>query len=251
MKTKPKTHYERYFFCKETIRKLLEKVYGKVETEFKIDVGTHPKDFIGLPCYEKLKEIYVFLQNFRGNKDFVRSEKLPPCDFYIPSENVVVEFDEKQHFTQPRKITLEHYSNLDLGFDKKKWIRLCDKINAKDNYPPFRDEQRAWYDCIRDFLPLIKGLKPTIRLYAGDLVWCNLSTDSPEDVERFKTILRGNSLDWKIRVIEDPSPICARIIIADQWNGDGEDARKVLEKVLKNFPKGKKVKFLITCGGFI
>jgi hypothetical protein len=34
---------------------------------------------------------------------------------------------------------------------------LCEEINAKDNYPPYRDEQRAWYDTLRDFLASDKG----------------------------------------------------------------------------------------------
>jgi hypothetical protein len=56
-----------------------------------------------------------------------------------------------------------------LGFDKRKWIELCDQINAHDNYPLFRDEQRAWYDTLRDFLPTIKPLLPTVRLYKKSL----------------------------------------------------------------------------------
>jgi len=42
---------------------------------------------------------------------------------------------------------LERYPpSLELGFSREKWITLCNEINAKDNDPPYRDEQRAWYD---------------------------------------------------------------------------------------------------------
>ena len=40
-----------------------------------------------------------------------------------------------------------------------------------------RDEQRAWYDTLRDLVPSIMGLQPTVRLYASDQVWCSLDPD--------------------------------------------------------------------------
>ena len=52
---------------------------------------------------------------------------------------------------------------------------------------------------------------------------------------------------------EDLNPFLARIIIADknEWAGNVDDARKLLEDICQKWPKGKKVKFIITCGGFI
>ncbi|RUM33494.1 MAG: hypothetical protein DSY33_04300 [Archaeoglobus sp.] len=94
----------------------------------------------------------------------------------------------------PRKIALERYpSDLELGFNREKWIRLCEKINAKDNYPPYRDEQRAWYDTLRDSLPAILELKPTVRLFAKDFVWCRLNPDNPKDVEKFKRMIENKA----------------------------------------------------------
>ena len=101
----------------------------------------------------------------------------------MSSRRFIVEFDESQHFTEPRKIALENYPiELELGFDRKKWIKLCEEIKAKDDDPPLRDEQRTWYDTLRDFLPAIKGLKPTIRLFAKDYQWCDLDANNPSDV---------------------------------------------------------------------
>ena len=177
--------------CKETIRKLLEKIYGRVEENYKFRVGTLPEDFKNTPYYSELKKIYEKLQNHRGHKDFVKAKNLPNCDFFIPNPGFIVEFDESQHFTLPRKITLEEYpTNLELGFSKEKWIRLCEKIDAKDNDPPYRDEQRAWYDTLRDFLPAILGLQPTVRLFAKDFVWCSLNPNIPEDVDRFRKMIK-------------------------------------------------------------
>ncbi len=30
----------------------------------------------------------------------------------------------------------------------------CDRVHARDNEPCYRDEQRAWYDTLRDILPV-------------------------------------------------------------------------------------------------
>ncbi|RLG90054.1 MAG: hypothetical protein DRO36_06730 [Candidatus Hecatellales archaeon] len=140
-------HDERCPKCKETIRRLLEEIYGRVEKNYKFSVGTHPEDFEDTRYYCELKEIYEALQSHRGFKEFVKAKTLPNCDFFIPDPGFIVEFDESQHFTLPRKITLERYPpSLELGFSREKWITLCNEINAKDNDPPYRDEQRAWYD---------------------------------------------------------------------------------------------------------
>lgn len=186
-------HYERCPKCEETIRKLLEKIYGKVEVEHKFKVGTHPENFKDKPYYNNLKKIYQVLQNHRGHKEFVKVKTLPACDYFIPNPGFIVELDESQHFTFPRKIALEHYpEKLELGFDRKRWVELCEKINAKDNDPPDRDEKRAWYETLRDFLPLIRGLQPTIRLYRRYFVWCSLNPEDKNDLNKFKNYLEVN-----------------------------------------------------------
>jgi hypothetical protein len=183
-------HNERCPECKETILKLLERIYGKAERNHRFEVGTLPEDFKQTAYYEKLREIYEALQNYRGFKEFVRAKGLPHCDFYVANPGFIVEFDESQHFTPLRKIALLMYPNtLKLGFNHKKWISLCEKINAKDNDPAFRDEQRAWYDTLRDFVPLSQSMKPTIRLYAGDFEWCSLNSESEKDLNTFKDFL--------------------------------------------------------------
>jgi hypothetical protein len=245
-------HDERCPKCKETIRKLLEKIYGKVEPNYKFDVGARLEDFLNTPCYSVLKEIYEALQNHRGFREFVKTAILPHCDFFIPNPGFIVEFDESQHFTLPRRIALETYPNKrELGFNREKWIALCEKINAKDNDPPYRDEQRAWYDTLRDFMPEIQGLKPTIRLFAGDFAWCSLNPNNTSDVQRFSRYLKKASGNWEIEVRDEPNPFFSRIIIAGEWDGDPKKAQAILKDVCAKWPEGKKTKFLITCGGFV
>lgn len=245
-------HDERCKGCKETIQKLLEKIYGRVEQNYMLDIGTHPDDFKESAYYEKLKEIYEALQHYRGFNDFVRTKSLPNCDFFVPDPGFLVEFDESQHFTTPRKIALEHYPrNLKLGFDKTKWINLCSELDMKDNDPPFRDEQRAWYDTLRDFLPEKMKLEPTVRLLANDFKWCSLDAGNQSHISIFKDLLKGSIDEWEIEIKEDPDAFLSRIVIAGEWEGNVDKVKKVLEDIYKNWPRGKRVKFIVTCGAFI
>ena len=85
-----------------------------------------------------------------------------------------------------------------------KWIALCEKINAKDNDPPFRDEQRAWYDTLRDFLPELKGFEPAVRLYSKEIRWCSLNPEKPENIAKFRKLIenrRRRSSDWVATVV--------------------------------------------------
>jgi len=242
--------------CKETIGLLLEKLYGSVQRNYTFDIGTHPDDFRHLPVYGKLNEIFTLLQN-RGVADFVKARKLAPCDYFVPDPGFVIEFDESQHFTVPRRVTLENYpDDLVLGFDRETWIQMCKKTRARDNSPPYRDEQRAWYDVLRDFLPEIRGLKPTVRLFAGAFEWCSLDPERAEDVAKFRRIIRTGKL-YKLDIAPalgtEPvtNPLIARIIICSDWKGRVEEARDILGQVYSHWPKGTRARFLLTCGGFL
>ncbi|MCJ7631013.1 hypothetical protein MUP77_01235 [Candidatus Bathyarchaeota archaeon] len=186
-----KTHHdERCPKCKDFVKTMLERIYGKVEQNYKFQVGTLSQDFEGAPHYGELLEIFRILREHRGFNDFVKTKTLPNCDFFMPDSGCILEFDESQHFTLPRKVALEHYpEELVLGFDRKRWIDLCVRIDSRDSAPPYRDEQRAWYDTVRDFLPEIKGLNPTTRIFAKDFEWCSLDPSNPLDVEKFKSLL--------------------------------------------------------------
>ena len=55
----------------------------------------------------------------------------------------------------------------------------------------------------------------------------------------------------EIEIRKDPNPYIATTIITKDWEGGPEDAKTILEDVLNKWPKGEKVKFLMTCGGFV
>ncbi|MDI9576973.1 MAG: hypothetical protein QM398_02415 [Thermoproteota archaeon] len=245
-------HSERCPQCKIVFQALLKQIYGEVHGNYKFDIGTHPTDFHQSKLYPSLEAIFNALQNSRGYNDFVKSGSLPRCDYFIPKAKTIVEFDESQHFTSARKIALELYpEGLELGFDKKKWIDLCLKLNKKDNDPPYRDEQRAWYDTLRDFLPTVCNLAPTIRVYAQDFPWCTIDPENEAHRAQFVNLLKVANSQPKLFVRKDDQPTIARVIIGADWYGKLEDARKILENVVDNWPDGESVKFLLTCGGFL
>jgi hypothetical protein len=62
-------------------------------------------------------------------------------------------------------------------------------MNKHDNDPPFRDEQRAWYDVLRDVLPAEYDLGPTSRLLDREVAYCGLDPKNPHDLATFETLL--------------------------------------------------------------
>ena len=200
------SHNERCKECKIRVKELLEKLFGQVELNYRFRIPTKPDEYRDNPQYEVLNEIYTALQKYRKFNDFVRASYVD-VDFYLPDQSIVIEFDESQHFTEPRRIALLHYpKNLPLGFSREKWMKLCDSIQAMDNDPPYRDEQRAWYDVIRDFLPQLAGIQKTVRIFAGDETWCTLNPGKYEDIEKFRNIIEGKSYPAK-NIETSPWPI--------------------------------------------
>ncbi|HIJ51750.1 MAG TPA: hypothetical protein HPP66_01185 [Planctomycetes bacterium] len=59
-------------------------------------------------------------------------------------------------------------------------------------------------------------------------------------------------MKWQIKVRKDPAPFLARVIITGKkWDANPEEAKKLLMHICEKRPTDKKVKFLMTCGGFI
>ena len=173
--------------CKRNIARLLERIYGRVIEQYSLGLSARLEAYKGETCFEALALIYEKLQSHRGHRSFVRRNKLSRVDYFLPVQRVVIEFDESQHFTKPRLISLRHYPpNLRLGYDRQNWMTLAAKLDRHDNNPvPYRDEQRAWYDTLKDFSSMILGNAPTVRLYAKDRQWCQLDPDRKEDVDLF------------------------------------------------------------------
>ena len=192
-------HSEHCRDCKTRLRELLTTLYPDAcRRDHAFPWPSRPEAYRGTRTGEVLQRIFDGLSVHRGYRDFIRTPRMPPCDYYldyIASPGFILEFDERQHFTRPRAIALGLYpADLRMGFSTHEWLRLCDALDARDPEPPDRDERRAWYDCLRDLLPAVYGLGPTVRLYEGALRWCELRPDSAEDVRVFKSFLEGSPI---------------------------------------------------------
>lgn len=181
-----KAHNERCRDCKESIHSLLAVIFDEVRVNCDIDLPSKIGDYSNTDIYADIAPVYQALQEHRGHFEFVKAKKLPRVDFFIPDDKIIIEFDESQHFTKPRDISLSYYQEKQQhGFSVNRWRKLCQDFNKRDNDPPYRDEQRAWYDTLRDFAPLLWKTGKTVRLYSRDLVWCSLNPKAEPDVQTF------------------------------------------------------------------
>ncbi len=183
---------ERCPACKERVAELLKRVYGTCMRNHGFGWPAALAPYAATAIGSLLRDVARMLEAHRGYgvSTFVRRELLAPCDYWVPNPGFIVEFDESQHFTSLRRLALSEYEDMvPLGFSARRWIELCEHHDARDNHPLYRDEQRAWYDTLRDLVPSIRGLQPTVRLYASDRVWCSLDPDRREDRKRFLELM--------------------------------------------------------------
>jgi hypothetical protein len=170
--------------CKERLRALLTAAYGECRTNVSFPWPAHSAAYVRTPIADALERVRAALGDVRGHRDFIKSAQIPPCDFYVPAPAFIVEFDESQHFTKPRLVSLSFYPDgFNSGFSLARWRELCRRIDARDDTPIDRDERRAWYDALRDLVPPLHGLAPTARLYAEETAWCALNPTHPQDVD--------------------------------------------------------------------
>ena len=230
-------HDERCQACKNTVEVFLKRIYGQVYTNYSLQFGTMPDDFVDSSLYGTLKEIYESLQKYRGHTHFVRTRNLPRVDYYVPNPGFIVEFDESQHFTACRRLALSRYpSDISLGFDREKWMRLCDEIDAHDNDPPFRDEQRAWYDTLRDLVSIESGILPTIRIRAGEEIWCNLDPNKEEDLQKVGNLLSRSvateGMHETVTLINSEKPLVAAILLEYVSLYDESERKQLMQNVV-------------------
>lgn len=57
--------------------------------------------------------------------------------------------------------------------------------------------------------------------------------------------------NWKVTVRKEKDPFLARILIEQEWDQDPRAAQKLLDEICSKWPASEKVKFLLTCGGFV
>lgn len=114
------------------------------------------------------QELYKSISEYRGDKAFAKRNVQLRCDFVCESQKLIIEYDERQHFSEARKLSLLSYLNISVCFDRKMWIQACNDINAKDRQPVNRDEIRAYYDSVRDIEASKNGYR-LVRIMHGQI----------------------------------------------------------------------------------
>jgi hypothetical protein len=187
-------HAESCKRCKAALLNALRDEYGEIIQQWKPGWPCQFNDLrtsglIEGATGDSLKSVYRSLQKHRGYSKFVGWKRIPACDYYIPALNRLLEFDESQHFTSARAVIFQHYpKRMKIGFDKSEWLERCRAINRHDNHPPHRDETRAWYDTLRDILPIQFGMNSTIRIYSKHMIWCQENVELKKFVKSLKKI---------------------------------------------------------------
>ena len=178
------------------MHELLKRLYGACSVDHKFHWQTSLAAYRGTEIEPTLRNVADALKAYRGFGigEFVKADQLARCDFWVPDPGFIVEFDESQHFTAPRRLALSAYpAGHPLGYSVERWIALCEQHDAKDNDPRYRDEQRAWYDTLRDLVPSLEGLQPTVRLYARDRAWCSLDPDDGDHLRAFSDLIHSDT----------------------------------------------------------
>lgn len=141
---------------------------------------------LGLPDQDEtrgaraaLEQIYIALG---GNLDELSRGKVAklPGELIHEPTGTLIEVDESQHFTSFRLTTLELYpADVQLGYDLSAYKRLCTTWRERaDGYyrtkaargfgPGGRQNQRAYYDSLRDLATPAMGRPPLIRIEAAN-----------------------------------------------------------------------------------
>lgn len=113
-------------------------------------------------------QLYDALSSYRGDTNFAKRNISLRCDFVCESRKLIIEYDERQHFSEARRIALMSYPQVPLNYDRNLWLRACKDVQAKDNHPANRDEIRAYYDSARDIEASKHGYR-LIRIMHGQI----------------------------------------------------------------------------------
>lgn len=229
---------------KNYLRRALHNLFGNtVDIEITIEEISSSETVDNANDYGK---IIKDLSAFRGHKNFNNNIRQPEFDFVIPGKRIIIEYDERQHFSKARAISLNNYpKDIKTFFDKSTWIKLCKEFNAKDNDPFDRDERRAFYDTVRDIEAYRNGWY-LIRFYHGEFDWADKSALKYLKAKvAAVTKTKIESTRTKARIL--------RLALKKEYELFNKDksATKAFNYVAKEIKDNQKFDYLVTPGGFI
>jgi|GEM_PF-670455 len=235
---------------KNALQRLLQIHCGHIETEKRFEWLRTP-DQENLP--NDYRPIVDALLKYRGQSGFMKSRRPLLCDIYVENIKLIIEYDENQHFSAARKISLENYPNcLGLNFSKEVWISACERINAKDNNPIDRDEKRAFYDAVRDIEASNNGFR-LVRIKHGDVDW-----EAQEAVTHLKSLTSATLTkveNKKTSMEKNPARIARLITKELECDYEGtpieSKSRKLIDKFLDSEHGKNHYDLIVTPGGFL
>jgi hypothetical protein len=193
-------------------------------------------------------DIVSALSNYRQHEGFKKSNYPLSSDIVIEKQKLIIEYDERQHFSKARRITLEHYpENINLHYSKEIWLEACDRINSIDNDPIDRDERRAFYDTVRDIEAQRNGYT-LLRIKHGDYDW----------EEQEAELYLKNLLSIKSTINDTPAgkhKIARLIVTGKDYDEHGNPfiSRLIvlIEQFVSKYHGKQQFEFLVTPGGFL
>ncbi len=229
---------------KNYLRRHLHDLFGNtVDIERTIDEITSANSIDNPDDYDK---IVNNLSKFRGHKKFKDKIRKPECDFVIEDQRIIIEYDERQHFSKAREICLSNYpKDIKTFFDKATWLKQCNSINAKDNDPIDRDETRAFYDSVRDIEAYRNGWY-LIRFYHGEIDW--------ETKDAFKYLKSKVAAATKVKIESTRSKTrILRLALRTEYDLFNKDksATKAFNHLAQEIGDNESYDYLVTPGGFI
>ncbi|MGE5499544.1 MAG: hypothetical protein ACM3Q2_15795 [Syntrophothermus sp.] len=256
---------------KNALQILLQKHVGFIETERKFPWMKTPE--ITSPG-EEYRHILSELGNGNSSLPNIKSNYSLLCDMVISKHKIIIEYDERQHFSLARKKSLLNYpKGVQLFYDKGKWLTACESIRAVDNCPPGRDEVRAFYDSVRD-IEAFKNGYILIRIKHGDFDWISedagnylmrllkpylnrlagkdnsklLADKSVENLKEWKTLKIGravlNLLSSKQEIESSGNPWKGHKKVMERFIGNKEDYFRRLGNI-KDIARENKVNILL------
>jgi hypothetical protein len=189
---------------------------------------THPQKVLYKNGWQIIKEKYQSVADNKFDLDILEKNVLYAeknenqyVDIWFSSPyNFMVEFDEKQHFNQYRLATLTNYhpewiiGDLTLykenckkkiakpgtsGFQKIKETLLFPHLYPDSEKQDNRIRQRAFWDFLKDYLPIQFELNPTLRI-PYTVTNKKIKDFNQSALEKLKLYLTENKLCEKIQI---------------------------------------------------
>lgn len=116
---------------KNALQLILNRMFdGDIVCEKTYEWLKTPNDITG-----PYKKLYDALSAYRGDTTFAKKNVTLRCDFVCEGQKLIIEYDERQHFSEARRVSLESYRDIPVMFDRETVLKSYDdKVDVKFGY---------------------------------------------------------------------------------------------------------------------